>query len=126
MDSPGTNERHEKEEKKKSADSVFTIFRYADWVDVVLMVFGTIGAIGDGMSTNCLLLFASRLMNNLGYGQNQTQKNNNHGNWMDEVEKVRSSSVLCSQTFELLTSSITLSLSLSPSVFPWFSASVFT
>lgn len=106
MDSPGTNERHEKEEKKKkSADSVFTIFRYADWVDVVLMVFGTIGAIGDGMSTNCLLLFASRLMNNLGYGQNQTQQNNNHGNWMDEVEKVRSSSVLCCQTFELLTSS---------------------
>jgi ATP-binding cassette subfamily B (MDR/TAP) protein 1 len=52
------------------------------------MVFGTIGAIGDGMSTNCLLLFASRLMNNLGYGQNQTQQNNNHGNWMDEVEKV--------------------------------------
>ncbi|XP_050366062.1 putative ABC transporter B family member 8 [Argentina anserina] len=79
-------ESHEKIEKK-SADSVFKIFRYADRVDVVLMVFGTIGAIGDGMSTNCLLLFASRLMNNLGYGQNQTQQNNSQGNWMDEVEK---------------------------------------
>lgn len=88
MGSLEKNERHEKEKENKSADSIFKIFRYADWVDVVLMVFGTIGAIGDGMSTNCLLLFASRLMNNLGYGQNQTQQNNNHGNWMDEVEKV--------------------------------------
>ncbi|KAK9947837.1 hypothetical protein M0R45_003438 [Rubus argutus] len=87
MGSVEKNERHEKEKENKSADSIFKIFRYADWVDVVLMVFGTIGAIGDGMSTNCLLLFASRLMNNLGYGQNQTQQNNNHGNWMDEVEK---------------------------------------
>ncbi|CAL8172126.1 unnamed protein product [Prunus armeniaca] len=62
------------------------IFRYADWVDVVLMVLGTVGAVGDGMSTNCLLVFVSRLMNNLGYGQ--SQQNNNHGiNWMHEVEK---------------------------------------
>ncbi|CBI28004.3 unnamed protein product, partial [Vitis vinifera] len=35
------------------------------------------------MSTNCLLVFVSRLMNSLGYGN--TQKN--HGNFMDEVEK---------------------------------------
>lgn len=88
MGSLEKNERHEKEKENKSVDSMFKIFRYADSVDVVLMVFGTIGAIGDGMSTNCLLLFASRLMNNLGYGQNQTQQNSNHGNWMDEVEKV--------------------------------------
>ena len=89
MGSPENKESHEKDEKK-APDSVFKLFRYADWVDVVLMVFGTIGAIGDGMSTNCLLLFASRLMNNLGYGQNQ---NNNQGHWMDEVEKVRSVSL---------------------------------
>ncbi|KAM1072661.1 hypothetical protein FF1_017892 [Malus domestica] len=65
--------------------SVVKIFRYGDWVDVVLMVLGTVGAIGDGMSTNCLLLFVSRLMNNLGYGQ--TQPKNHGNNWMDEVEK---------------------------------------
>ncbi|XP_008242496.1 PREDICTED: putative ABC transporter B family member 8 [Prunus mume] len=70
----------------KGRNSVVKIFRYADWVDVVLMVLGTVGAVGDGMSTNCLLVFVSRLMNNLGYGQ--SQQNNNHGiNWMDEVEK---------------------------------------
>ncbi|XP_057968888.1 putative ABC transporter B family member 8 isoform X2 [Malania oleifera] len=44
---------------------------------------GTIGAFADGMSTNFLLVFASRLMNSLGYGK--TQKN--HGNFMDDVEK---------------------------------------
>ncbi|CAB4288377.1 unnamed protein product [Prunus armeniaca] len=70
----------------KGRNSVMKIFRYADWVDVVLMVLGTVGAVGDGMSTNCLLVFVSRLMNNLGYGQ--SQQNNNHGiNWMHEVEK---------------------------------------
>ncbi|BFG39843.1 hypothetical protein CerSpe_261160 [Prunus speciosa] len=70
----------------KGRNSVVKIFRYADWVDVVLMVLGTVGAVGDGMSTNCLLVFVSRLMNNLGYGQ--SQQNNNHGiNWMHEVEK---------------------------------------
>lgn len=71
-------------EIKKS--SVASIFRYADWVDLLLMFLGTLGAIGDGMSTNVLLIFASRLMNSLGYG------NNNHaagyGNFMHEVEKV--------------------------------------
>ncbi|VVA10478.1 PREDICTED: ABC transporter [Prunus dulcis] len=70
----------------KGRNSVVKIFRYADWVDVVLMVLGTVGAVGDGMSTNCLLVFVSRLMNNLGYGQ--SQQNNNHGiHWMHEVEK---------------------------------------
>ncbi|BBH08351.1 ABC transporter family protein [Prunus dulcis] len=72
----------------KGRNSVVKIFRYADWVDVVLMVLGTVGAVGDGMSTNCLLVFVSRLMNNLGYGQ--SQQNNNHGiHWMHEVEKLR-------------------------------------
>ncbi|TQE02377.1 hypothetical protein C1H46_012016 [Malus baccata] len=70
---------------KGRKNSVVKIFRYGDWVDVVLMVLGTVGAIGDGMSTNCLLLFVSRLMNNLGYGQ--TQPKNHGNNWMDEVEK---------------------------------------
>lgn len=70
--------------ERKESKSIVVIFRYADWVDLVLMFLGTAGAIGDGMSTNCLLVFVSRLMNSLGYGN--TQKN--HGNFMDEVEKV--------------------------------------
>lgn len=71
--------------RRKDKISTAIIFRYADWVDIMLMLLGTVGAIGDGLSTNCLLVFASRLMNNLGYG-NKTQQN--HGDFMDEVEKV--------------------------------------
>ncbi|KAJ8444470.1 hypothetical protein Cgig2_024034 [Carnegiea gigantea] len=63
------------------------MFRHADWVDFVLMFLGTFGAIGDGMSTNCLLLFASRIMNSLGFGQNQSGSSNGVGKFMDEVEK---------------------------------------
>ncbi|ONH97948.1 hypothetical protein PRUPE_7G220300 [Prunus persica] len=95
MESPEKNEILAVKEKgsdersshgSKGRNSVVKIFRYADWVDVVLMVLGTVGAVGDGMSTNCLLVFVSRLMNNLGYGQ--SQQNNNHGiHWMHEVEK---------------------------------------
>ncbi|XP_052199324.1 putative ABC transporter B family member 8 [Diospyros lotus] len=59
------------------------IFRYADWADILLMLLGTLGAIGDGMSTNCLLLYVNRLFNILGYGKNQ----NSNENFMDEVEK---------------------------------------
>lgn len=70
--------------RRKDKISTAIIFRYADWVDIMLMLLGTVGAIGDGLSTNCLLVFASRLMNNLGYG-NKTQQN--HGDFMDEVEK---------------------------------------
>ncbi|KAJ6673585.1 ABC TRANSPORTER B FAMILY MEMBER 8-RELATED [Salix viminalis] len=47
------------------------------------MLLGTIGAIGDGMSTNCLLVFASRIVNSLGYGQ--TRQHND--NFMVEVQK---------------------------------------
>ncbi|KAI3945297.1 hypothetical protein MKX01_035058, partial [Papaver californicum] len=68
---------------KEESKSLAVIFRYADWIDGLLMVLGTIGAIGDGMSTNWLLVFASRLMNSLGYGK--TTQNN--GNFMTEVEK---------------------------------------
>ncbi|KAJ8768722.1 hypothetical protein K2173_023626 [Erythroxylum novogranatense] len=67
----------------EGSKSIATIFRYADWVDILLMLLGTVGAIGDGMSTNWLLVFASRLMNSLGYGKSQQ----NHGNFMAEVEK---------------------------------------
>ncbi|KAF6153910.1 hypothetical protein GIB67_023687 [Kingdonia uniflora] len=63
--------------------SIAVIFRYIDWIDILLMSFGTVGAIGDGMSTNWLLVFASRLMNSLGYGSTKQ----NHGNFMGEVEK---------------------------------------
>ncbi|KAI4376581.1 hypothetical protein MLD38_014327 [Melastoma candidum] len=48
--------------------SMAIIFRYADWIDRLLMLLGTLGAIGDGMSTNCLLVFASQIMNSLGDG----------------------------------------------------------
>ncbi|GLT48511.1 hypothetical protein SLA2020_221320 [Shorea laevis] len=87
MGSPGKNgveeEKTEMQGKKGKSHNIGMIFRYADWVDVLLMVLGTIGAIGDGMSTNCLLVFASRLMNSLGNGQTQQ----NHGDFMTEVEK---------------------------------------
>ncbi|KAF5748546.1 putative ABC transporter B family member 8 [Tripterygium wilfordii] len=62
------------------------IFRYADWVDYLLMFLGTVGAIGDGMSTNILLVFASRMMNSLGLGGGQTTQQN-HATFMSEVEK---------------------------------------
>jgi ATP-binding cassette subfamily B (MDR/TAP) protein 1 len=74
-------------QKKKNSEiknSIWLIFRYADHIDVVLMIMGTIGAIGDGMSTNCLLVYVSHLFNSLGYGKTQ---NNNHVNFMVEVEK---------------------------------------
>ncbi|EXB59762.1 Putative ABC transporter B family member 8 [Morus notabilis] len=70
---------------KNGTSNLATVLRYADWVDVVLMILGTIGALGDGMSTNILLVFASHIMNSLGYGQTQTQQNRGH--FMDEVEK---------------------------------------
>ncbi|KAK3024903.1 hypothetical protein RJ639_043218 [Escallonia herrerae] len=70
-------------EGKEKKSSVAVIFRYADWVDNLLMLFGTIGAIGDGMSTNCLLVYVSHLFNSLGYGKTQRYQ----GNFMDEVEK---------------------------------------
>nr|GMC96233.1 putative ABC transporter B family member 8 [Ipomoea batatas] len=56
------------------------------------MCLGTLGAIGDGMSTNCLLLYVSHLFNSLGYGNNSQISN---GNLMREVEK-------CSLYFVLL------------------------
>ncbi|KAI9191648.1 hypothetical protein LWI28_011381 [Acer negundo] len=85
MGSPEMNINESKgdEMQRKKSSSMGVIFRYADWTDVLLIVLGTIGAIGDGMSTNCLLLFASRIMNSLGYGQTQQ----NQVNFMDEVEK---------------------------------------
>ncbi|XP_048321099.2 putative ABC transporter B family member 8 [Ziziphus jujuba] len=80
----GSPQKNSKElQNKENNSSIAIIVRYADWVDILLMVLGTVGAIGDGMSTNCLLVFASRLMNSLGYGQNKQF----HGNFMDEVEK---------------------------------------
>lgn len=87
MGSPEKNETEKGEmgEKEIRKHNVGIIFRYADWVDILLMVLGTFGAIGDGMSTNWLIVFAGRIMNSMGYGN--TQQNNN--NFMEEVEKVR-------------------------------------
>lgn len=75
----------EGEEGRKGKSSIIVIFRYADWIDIFLMCLGTLGAIGDGMSTNCLLLYVSHLFNSLGYGNNSQISN---GNLMREVEKV--------------------------------------
>lgn len=69
--------------EKKRKSSLTLIFRYADWLDILLMVLGTFGAIGDGMSTNCLLVYVSRLFNSLGYGNSP----HNPTNFMNEIEK---------------------------------------
>ncbi|KAD4180278.1 hypothetical protein E3N88_28869 [Mikania micrantha] len=63
--------------------SITIIFRYADWFDKLLILLGTLGAIGDGMSTNVLLLFVSRLFNHLGYGRGVQHTEN----FMAEIEK---------------------------------------
>ncbi|EFH53492.1 predicted protein [Arabidopsis lyrata subsp. lyrata] len=67
----------------KSSSNTHVIFRFADWVDIVLMVLGTVGAIGDGMSTNVALVFASRIMNSLGYGQH----NPSSTTFKEEIQK---------------------------------------
>ncbi|THG14798.1 hypothetical protein TEA_007785 [Camellia sinensis var. sinensis] len=68
---------------RKERKSIAIMLRCADRVDILLMVLGTLGAIGDGMSTNCLLLYVSRLFNSLGYGKTQQ----NHANFMAEIEQ---------------------------------------
>ncbi|XP_055828193.1 putative ABC transporter B family member 8 isoform X2 [Solanum dulcamara] len=77
--------------ENKNKNSIGIIFRYADGKDILLMCLGTIGAIGDGVSTNCLLVYVSQLFNSLGYGKTQQ---NNH-NFMEQIEK-------CSLYFVLL------------------------
>lgn len=64
------------------------VFLFADRVDVVLMVMGTVGAVGDGCSINCLLLFASGVMNSLGYGKAHST-GLDHADFMKDVEKVQ-------------------------------------
>lgn len=75
----------EKAFENKNKNSIGIIFRYADGKDILLMFLGTIGAIGDGISTNCLLVYVSQLFNSLGYGKTQQ---NDH-NFMEQIEKVR-------------------------------------
>ncbi|KAK1266092.1 putative ABC transporter B family member 8 [Acorus gramineus] len=70
-------------ERRKSSRSFHGIFRYADGTDMLLMLLGTLGSIGDGCSTNCLLVFASGVMNSLGYGETKQ----NHGDLMKDVGK---------------------------------------
>jgi len=69
--------------------SIRGMFRFADRVDVLLMALGTLGAIGDGCSTNLLLIFASDVMNALGYGGAQAGGGAKSAQFMHEVEKVR-------------------------------------
>ncbi|KAL1531163.1 ATP-binding cassette, sub-B (MDR TAP), member 8 [Salvia divinorum] len=71
------------EKEMRKCSSLTIIFRYADWLDIWLMLLGTFGAIGDGMSTNCLLVYVSRLFNSLGYGKSSQ----NNTNFLDEIEK---------------------------------------
>ncbi|KAL8223201.1 hypothetical protein R6Q57_020600 [Mikania cordata] len=68
---------------KMNKKSITIIFRYADWFDKLLILLGTLGAIGDGMSTNVLLVFVSRLFNHLGYGRGVQHTEN----FMAEIEK---------------------------------------
>ncbi|XP_057538287.1 putative ABC transporter B family member 8 [Amaranthus tricolor] len=71
--------------ERKKRNSLGIILRYADWIDYLLMISGAFGALGDGMSTNILLIFASKIMNSLGFGQNTQGANTN--TFMSEVEK---------------------------------------
>ncbi|CAI9759015.1 unnamed protein product [Fraxinus pennsylvanica] len=81
---PAAKQLIEKEEMARNRGiSFFIIFRYADWLDILLLLMGTFGAIGDGMSTNCLLVYVSKLFNSLGYGNSHK----NQGNFMNEIEK---------------------------------------
>ncbi|CAI9100437.1 OLC1v1037546C1 [Oldenlandia corymbosa var. corymbosa] len=79
---PGNMSKMEESKSSKNS-SLALIFRYADWKDVLLMFLGTLGSIGDGLSTNCLLVYVSHLFNSLGYGNTHQ----NHYNFMAEVEK---------------------------------------
>lgn len=72
------------ESRKTKKRYMHGMFRFADGFDVVLMLLGTIGSIGDGCAVNCLLLFASNVMNSLGYGKDRQ----GHVDFMHEVEKV--------------------------------------
>ncbi|KAK4283866.1 hypothetical protein QN277_000770 [Acacia crassicarpa] len=87
MSFPEKDHREKKMITKKERGSILEIFRYAEWTDVVLMLLGALGAIGDGMSTNVLLVFASRIMNSLGNGNAQQQQNNGGNFSMAEVDK---------------------------------------
>lgn len=115
--------------REKNKNNIGIIFRFADRTDILLMVLGTVGAIGDGMSTNCLLVFASRIMNSLGFGQTQSQQNH-HENFLDEVEKV-SQRLLSSQQNTLSFSFLflfqiflRLTVSLTQYMFPFFQSSL--
>ncbi|KAL8128697.1 hypothetical protein V2J09_017852 [Rumex salicifolius] len=77
------DKKGKEERSEETYPSLSVIFMYADGLDYLLMFLGTLGAIGDGMSTNCILVFASRLMNSLGYGQFQL----GNTSFMRDVEK---------------------------------------
>ncbi|KAJ3695068.1 hypothetical protein LUZ60_000445 [Juncus effusus] len=72
--------QNKEKNKSEQKERIHGLFKFADRTDIVLMILGTIGAIGDGCSTNCLLVFASDVMNYLGTA-------NNHNNFMHEIEK---------------------------------------
>lgn len=74
-----------KDEKRRSFLTM--IFRFSDRVDLLLMLLGTFGAIGDGMSTNCLLVFVTRLFNSMGYGKSKDDQNNNGNQFMKEIDQ---------------------------------------
>ncbi|KAJ4806844.1 ABC transporter family protein [Rhynchospora pubera] len=79
------NEDMEKAPRSTISDKrkMHGLFMFADSVDIILMILGTIGAIGDGCSTNCLLVFASEVMNFLG----NASAGGSNAHFMHEVEK---------------------------------------
>lgn len=90
---------HKKEDMEKSPSGqkrkLHGMFMFADWIDILLMILGTIGAVGDGCSTNCLLLFASELINSIG----NANATGNNAHFMKEVEKVSAKELLLQSFF---------------------------
>ncbi|GKC03507.1 putative ABC transporter B family member 8 [Tanacetum coccineum] len=87
-------EKARDEEEKKQKTSITIIFRYADWFDkAILFLCALLGAIGDGMSTNVLLVFVSRLFNSLGYGRGAQTKPENFMHEIEQKQPLQKSSI---------------------------------
>ncbi|KAH7851776.1 hypothetical protein Vadar_016384 [Vaccinium darrowii] len=63
--------------QKKSFGSFRSIFMHSDGIDKLLMGLGFLGSLGDGLSMPVMLLFTSKIMNNIG-GASAGAKNFSH------------------------------------------------
>jgi len=63
--------------QKKSFGSFRSIFMHSDGIDKLLMGLGFLGSFGDGLSMPIMLLFTSKIMNNIG-GASAGSKNFSH------------------------------------------------